>query len=141
MVTSRFQFIDSGELPTPTSEFKYQQNIQDLVGAIYLHLVHDTNQVDESNYNHFLIGCPSGWSENERKNYENLFLHVGLKNVTLVSESRAALMQAIESDKFTRKELLESILIIDIGSSTTDLTLIENMKDKPIVLDQLLLNW
>ncbi|MEH1773415.1 Hsp70 family protein [Nostoc sp.] len=115
----------------PTSDLKYKQNIQDLVSAIYLHLI-DTYQVDESNCNHFFIGCPSGWSESDRKNYEDIFISLGIKTVTVVSESRAALMQAIQSDKFTRKELLGSILIIDIGSSTTDLTLVENMKDKPI---------
>lgn len=72
---------------------------------------------------HFVIGCPSGWSEDVRDRYRNLFVKAaGLKQARIVSESRAALMTALEQGYLSMDDARASVLIVDIGSSTTDFT-------------------
>jgi len=72
---------------------------------------------------HFVIGCPSGWSNEVRQHYRNLFVKAaGLKEARIVSESRAALMTALEQGYLSMEDARASVLIVDIGSSTTDLT-------------------
>ncbi len=72
---------------------------------------------------HFVIGCPSGWSSSVRQCYRNLFVKAaGLKQARIVSESRAALMTALEQGYLSMEDARASVLIVDIGSSTTDLT-------------------
>ena len=46
----------------------------------------------------------------------------GLKSVRIVPESRAALMTALEQGYLSIEDTKASVLIIDIGSSTTDFT-------------------
>ncbi|GLQ21084.1 Hsp70 family protein [Algimonas porphyrae] len=71
----------------------------------------------------FLIGCPSGWTEDTRERYRNLFMRAaGLKQARIVSESRAALMTALEQGYLSMDDARASVLIVDIGSSTTDFT-------------------
>lgn len=110
--------------------FDYQKNIKDFVNAIYQHLI-DTNQIQLKENNYFFIGCPSGWWKEEISTYEGI-LSSCLPNATVVKESRAALMHAKESGIFTIQELEKSVLVIDIGSSTTDYTLVKGMSDTPI---------
>lgn len=72
---------------------------------------------------HFVIGCPSGWSESVRERYRNLFVRAaGLKQARIVSESRAALMTALEQGYLSMEDARASVLIVDIGSSTSDFT-------------------
>lgn len=72
---------------------------------------------------HFVIGCPSGWSEDVRERYRNLFAKAaGLSQARIVSESRAALMTALEQGYLSMDDARASVLIVDIGSSTTDFT-------------------
>ena len=70
----------------------------------------------------FVIGCPSGWDEQTRKTYQALFEDTGLKTVRIVPESRAALMTALEQGYLNLDAARSSVLIVDIGSSTTDFT-------------------
>lgn len=71
----------------------------------------------------FLIGCPSGWDAATREHYRNLFVKAaGLKQARIVSESRAALMTALEQGYLSMEDARASVLIVDIGSSTTDFT-------------------
>ncbi|WP_371397185.1 Hsp70 family protein [Fretibacter rubidus] len=70
----------------------------------------------------FVIGCPSGWDKDTRARYQALFEDAGLKSVRIVPESRAALMTALEQGYLTLDAARASVLIVDIGSSTTDFT-------------------
>ncbi len=76
---------------------------------------------------HFVIGCPSGWSEPDRTAYQSVFQSAGLKQVRIVPESRAALMTALEQGYLSMEDARSSVLIIDIGSSTTDFTYCHNL--------------
>jgi len=70
----------------------------------------------------FIIGCPSGWNEETKAAYQKLFESAGLKTVRIVPESRAALMTALEQGYLSIEDAKASVLIVDIGSSTTDFT-------------------
>ena len=116
-------------------DITYQKNIKDFISTIYKNLndtqqiASDGNKLTDNNY--FFIGCPSGWWQEEIYTYQRV-ISESLPNATVVKESRAALMHAKESGIFTIKELEESVLIVDIGSSTTDYTLVKGMSDTPI---------
>lgn len=70
----------------------------------------------------FIVGCPSGWSTDDREAYQDVFHTSGLKTVRIVPESRAALMTALEQGYLSIEDTRASVLIVDIGSSTTDFT-------------------
>jgi len=70
----------------------------------------------------FIVGCPSGWNDADRADYQKLMASTGLKTVRIVPESRAALMTALEQGYLSLGAARGSVLIIDIGSSTTDFT-------------------
>lgn len=70
----------------------------------------------------FIIGCPSGWSQKTRDDYKALFQQSGLETVRIVPESRAALMTALEQGYLSLAAAKSSVLIVDVGSSTTDFT-------------------
>ncbi|MEM9927372.1 MAG: hypothetical protein AAF915_27140 [Cyanobacteria bacterium P01_D01_bin.50] len=111
-------------------DLSYQKTIKEFVNTIYQHLI-DTNQIQSQDANYFFVGCPSGWWIEEIQTYEKI-LSETVPNTTVVKESRAALMHAKESGIFTIQELEKSVLVIDIGSSTTDYTLVKGMSDTPI---------
>jgi len=75
-----------------------------------------------ANESRFIIGCPSGWEDATKKAYQKLFESAGLKTVRIVPESRAALMTALEQGYLSIEDAKASVLIVDIGSSTTDFT-------------------
>ena len=54
--------------------------------------------------------------------YKKLFESTGLSSVRIVPESRAALMTALEQGYLNLDAARSSVLIVDIGSSTTDFT-------------------
>ncbi|MBS0644501.1 MAG: Hsp70 family protein, partial [Proteobacteria bacterium] len=56
----------------------------------------------------------------------------GLRNVRVVPESRAAFLHARESRELSESQLLGRILLIDIGSSTTDFTFSQNLNARPV---------
>ena len=82
----------------------------------------DERKILGSNKSHFIVGCPSGWSEAERDKYRDIFSQAGLKHVRIVPESRAALMTALEQGYLSLDAARGAVLIVDIGSSTTDFT-------------------
>ncbi len=108
-----------------------KKNLKDFVNAVYQYLI-ETNQIQLGDNNYFFIGCPSGWWLEEIESYKQLLSENCLPNATVVKESRAALMHAKESGIFTIEELQKSVLVIDIGSSTTDYTLVKGMSDTPV---------
>ena len=80
----------------------------------------------------FIVGCPSGWNEKTRAEYQKLFEGAGLKTVRIVAESRAALMTALEQGYLSIEDARSSVLIIDIGSSTTDFTYCRDMEAEDV---------
>ena len=74
----------------------------------------------------FYIGCPAGWDRSAREDYRAIFEEVGCPPLRIISESRAALVNACRS-KYLQVGydiLAKPVLVIDIGSSTTDLAYI-----------------
>lgn len=80
----------------------------------------------------FIVGCPSGWSDETRTEYQKLFEGAGLKIVRIVPESRAALMTALEQGYLSIEDARSSVLIVDIGSSTTDFTYCRDMEAEDV---------
>ena len=78
--------------------------------------------VDDEEKSCFLVGCPAGWSPEERERYRQLMIKAGMKNVRIVSESRAAFENVLHSRENAIDPNLEgqTMLVIDIGSSTLD---------------------
>ncbi len=72
--------------------------------------------------NCFYIGCPAGWDKNARELYREIFEQLGYPPAKIVSESRAALVSACQSRHLQvgYDILARPVLVVDIGSSTTD---------------------
>ena len=79
-------------------------------------------KIDGLKTSRFIVGCPSGWTADDRDAYGRLMQKSGLKTVRIVPESRAALMTALEQGYLSLEAARSSVLIVDIGSSTTDFT-------------------
>jgi molecular chaperone DnaK (HSP70) len=108
----------------PTSDPNYQKVMKDYVNAIYQHLL-ETNQLKKDDQNLFFIGCPSEWTDTEVAEYQKLLESSNLPKVSIIEESFAAMMQARGGDLVTLEELRGNVLVIDVGSSTTDCTLVK----------------
>ena len=70
----------------------------------------------------FYVGCPAGWDRITRERYRSIFERLGYPPVRIISESRAALVSACQS-KYLQVGydiLSHPVLVVDIGSSTTD---------------------
>lgn len=118
--------ISFKQRPSRASE-DTQQTIKNFVQAIYSILEKD-NKLQTSFKPMFFVGCPSGWDQADQNNYKKLMAEAGLCDVVVVPESRAAFMQALKNGKFKFEEIKKGILVIDIGSSTTDFTLVFDNK-------------
>ncbi len=70
----------------------------------------------------FYVGCPAGWDKNAREDYRAIFERAGYPPTRIVSESRAAMVSACQSKhlQIGCDILSKSVLVVDIGSSTTD---------------------
>ena len=79
----------------------------------------------------FYIGCPAGWDKAAREEYRGLFESVGFPPLKIVSESRAALVSACRSRHLQvgYDILSKPVLVVDIGSSTTDFAYIMSGKE------------
>lgn len=80
----------------------------------------------------FIVGCPSGWDTDNRAAYQSVFEKSGLKTVRIVPESRAALMTALEQGYLNLEAARSSVLIVDIGSSTTDFTYCRDLEAEDV---------
>ena len=90
------------------------------------------------------VGCPSSWSaDSDIEQYREILVE-GLQGtlmadarVTVVPESRAALLQAIDNPNspLTMESREDNILVIDIGSSTLDFSLIAPEQKASPLLD------
>ncbi|MEH2327740.1 Hsp70 family protein [Nostoc sp.] len=115
----------------PNNDPKYRETISTFV-ATYYRLLQESKQVEGKEGSYFYIGCPSGWSVSDRTEYQKLLQEAGIPQLNVVPESRAAFMQAKEAGKLEYDKLVGSVLIIDIGSSTTDFTLVKSLEEIPI---------
>ena len=115
----------------PNNDPKYRETISTFV-ATYYRLLKESNQLAGGEGSYFYIGCPSGWSVSDRTEYQKLLQEAGIPRLNVVPESRAAFMQAKEAGKLEYDKLLASVLIVDIGSSTTDFTLVKSLEEIPI---------
>ena len=79
----------------------------------------------------FYIGCPAGWDGATRERYRRVFEDTGYPPSRIVSESRAALISACQSKHFQVGYDIMSrpVLVVDIGSSTTDFAFIMGRKE------------
>ena len=70
----------------------------------------------------FYIGCPAGWDKAARERYRRIFEDCGYPPARIISESRAALISACQSRHLQvgYDILSKPVLVVDIGSSTTD---------------------
>lgn len=109
--------LADGEVKEPTKLF----------ASTLINAMTDEGKIRGSKASRFVIGCPSGWSESTRESYKSVFESAGLKSVRIVPESRAALMTALEQGYLNLEAARSSVLIVDIGSSTTDFTYCSNL--------------
>ena len=79
----------------------------------------------------FYIGCPAGWDNVAREDYRALFEEIGYPPSRIISESRAALVAACQSKHLQvgYDILSKPVLVVDIGSSTTDFAYIAGGKE------------
>ncbi len=79
----------------------------------------------------FYVGCPAGWSRSDRELYRRLFEDAGYPPVRIISESRAALIAACRSKhlQVAYDILAKPVLVVDVGSSTTDFAFIESGRE------------
>ncbi|HEU4889463.1 MAG TPA: Hsp70 family protein [Thermoanaerobaculia bacterium] len=89
----------------------------------YHQILTSSGQIAGGERTHYFVGCPSGWSKDEMKAYQTL-LEEALPKVSVVRESRAALIQAKEERKIPLERLRSSVVVIDLGSSTIDVSYI-----------------
>lgn len=108
-----------------------QDILREFVIILYQHLV-ETGQIERGERSSFFIGHPSGWKGKKREAYSQLLASCGIPHLTVIPESRAALVRARESGVVKAEELNEYVLVIDIGSSTTDFTLVKGLSKDPI---------
>lgn len=88
----------------------------------------------------WMFGAPSGWNAEERQAYEELLAALCDAPVTVIPESRAALLWAREGGVLPTSFITEqarrtdgkSVLIIDMGSSTTDFTSVSGLREQPL---------
>lgn len=126
------------------------------------HELHDKNGVEEGNYVVF-IARPSGWPSNEDELYINIAKEAGLPVIGIWPESRSSMIRFLhninasdiaDGTSISLNEINSSskgCVLMDIGSSTTDFSYINNDMDTPIddngndcggqIIDELLLQY
>jgi hypothetical protein len=79
----------------------------------------------------FYVGCPAGWNKNTREHYREIFESAGYPPSKIISESRAAMVSACQSKhlQIGVDILSKPVLVVDIGSSTTDFAYIMGGKE------------
>ena len=113
--------LDDPKITTPLQLFVQKIVTQWLEGK----------HIEGGNDSLFIVGCPSGWDHQTRAAYTALLRDTGMKQVQVERESRGAFLAARDSLKVSVDTLSGSVLIVDIGSSTTDFTHVVNMEEKP----------
>lgn len=115
----------------PNNEPSYRKIISKFLETYY-RLLKESKQIEGGETSQFYVGCPSGWSVSDREEYQKLLKEAGIGLLSVVPESRAAFMQAKEAGKLDYDKLKSAVLIVDIGSSTTDFTLVKSLHEIPL---------
>jgi molecular chaperone DnaK (HSP70) len=115
----------------PNNDSNYRKTIGKFLETYY-RLLKESKQIEGGETSQFFVGCPSGWSVSDREEYQKLLKESGIPRLSVVPESRAAFMHAKEAGKLDYDKLKSSVLIVDIGSSTTDFTLVKSLHEIPI---------
>jgi molecular chaperone DnaK (HSP70) len=115
----------------PNNDPNYRKTISKFLETYY-RLLKDSKQIEGGETSRFFVGCPSGWSVSDREEYQTLLKESGVPLLSVIPESRAAFMHAKEAGKLDYDKLKSSVLIVDIGSSTTDFTLVKSLHEIPI---------
>lgn len=97
-----------------------------------MHALAKDKKIQGPKHTQFIVGCPSGWPPQTREAYKTVFEGAGLKTVRIVPESRAALMTALEQGYLSLEAARSSVLIVDIGSSTTDFTYCRDLEAEDV---------
>ena len=124
--THRSLRFKSNFLTDPQSE----KDVRRFASGVLAELYGDGNLVQGEDCC-FYIGCPAGWDMAARERYRSIFESVGYPPARIVSESRAALISACQSKHFQVGYDIMSrpVLVVDIGSSTTDFAFILGGKE------------
>lgn len=115
----------------PNNDPIYRKTISSFLETYY-RLLKDSKQIEGGETSQFYVGCPSGWSISDREEYQKLLKEAGIPLLSVVPESRAAFMQAKEAGKLDFDKLRSAVLLVDIGSSTTDFTLVKSLHEIPL---------
>ena len=127
--------------------------IRDFSARVFESLRGSGAMVGGERNNSVYVGCPAGWDAAARERYLRIFETIGFPSPKVVSESRAVMVGAIQSNSVRDYVDLrtKSVLVVDIGSSTTDFAFIDKGKEREIrtggevflgggVMDEVLLN-
>ncbi len=92
------------------------------------------SMLPKARHTRWVFGAPSGWSRELRGEYAQLLQGAQLPEVEVTPESRAALLYARDSGEVNVEagQLAGVVLIVDIGSSTTDFTIVDGHHDRPV---------
>jgi hypothetical protein len=104
-----------------------------LVERIVADLV-DNGTIPDASGVRWVFGAPSGWTSKHHSAYEELLAEAGLADSQVVAESRAALLYARDSGEVNvmGQRIKQRVLIVDIGSSTTDYTYVTELAQRPV---------
>ena len=110
-----------------------QESVKDIrtfAAGVLAELI-QSGELVKGNEDIFYIGCPAGWKQADRERYRKIFEETGYPPVRIVSESRAALISACLSRHLQvgYDILSKSVLVVDVGSSTTDFAFIESGRE------------
>ena len=114
----------------PSNDPRYRKLMRDWVKAIYDIHVRD-KQIEGGAETCFIVCCPSGWSEEWVQQYQALLTGAGVPLLAVARESRAALMEAYESQLINLGEAEKRVLMIDLGSLTADISLLSGREERP----------
>ena len=113
-------------LTDPMSRTHLKRFAQGVLGELY-----KTGDLIQNEDCCFYIGCPAGWDKTAREEYRSMFEEAGYPPARIISESRAALVSACRSKHLQvgYDILSKPVLVVDIGSSTTDFAYISGGKE------------
>jgi len=118
----------------PLSPKFKQETIQNFCKGL-IECMKEEGKIELDKENYLFVGCPSGWTQDSKNKYEKLIassISIPQVKVFVIPESRAAFMHAQKIGQFASGDLKKGVLVIDIGSSTTDFTFVVNGQDNPI---------
>jgi hypothetical protein len=131
-------FVRFKGLPPASGSWPEERALVLFVGGIVRELV-ESRQLPRIDDARVFVGVPSGWTgepESGRRleAYRSALQSAGLRNVAFVPESRAAFMQARESGELQLglDQLSGRVLVVDLGSSTADFTLVQDLNPLPL---------